>query len=79
MGILLFYDVTDKQSFINVKNWMQQIYMHAAENVCRVLIGFKCDVPPEQRCVTYQQGKAIADEFNVDFFEARARPASLPS
>lgn len=73
MGILLVYDVTNEQTFLNVKNWMRQIDTHAAENVCRVLIGNKCDVPPEQRAVTYEQGKALADEFNVAFFETSAK------
>ena len=39
MGNLLVYDVTNEQTFLNVKNWMRQIDTHAAENVCRVLIG----------------------------------------
>lgn len=49
MGILLVYDVTDERSFQNVKNWMKQIEQHASENVNRVLIGNKCDVPPAER------------------------------
>ena len=31
MGILLAYDVTNAKTFENVKNWMRQIEMHAAE------------------------------------------------
>ena len=33
MGILLTYDVTDEQSFDNVRNWMRNIEQHATENV----------------------------------------------
>ena len=73
MGILLVYDVTNEQTFLNVKNWMRQIDTHAAENVCRVLIGNKCDVPADQRVVSYEQGKALADEFGVAFFETSAK------
>ena len=43
MGILLVYDVTDEQSFNNIRNWMRQIQQHASENVNKVLIGNKCD------------------------------------
>jgi 50S ribosomal subunit-associated GTPase HflX len=49
MGILLVYDVTDERSFQNVKNWMRQIEQHASENVNKLLIGNKCDVPESDR------------------------------
>jgi Ras-related protein Rab-8A len=44
MGILLVYDVTDEQSFNNIRNWMRQIQQHASDNVNKVLIGNKCDM-----------------------------------
>ena len=47
MGILLIYDVSDENSFVNVRNWMRQIDQNAAENVNRVLIGNKADVDSE--------------------------------
>ena len=47
MGILLVYDVSDENSFTNVRNWMRQIDQNAAENVNRVLIGNKADVDSE--------------------------------
>jgi Ras-related protein Rab-8A len=49
MGILLVYDVSDENSFINVRNWMRQIDQNAAENVNRVLIGNKADVDSENQ------------------------------
>lgn len=49
MGILLVYDVSDEQSFTNVRNWMRQIDQNAAENVTRILIGNKCDVDSSDR------------------------------
>jgi Ras-related protein Rab-8A len=49
MGILLVYDVSDENSFINVRNWMRQIDQNAAENVNRILIGNKSDVEPSER------------------------------
>ena len=47
MGILLVYDVSDDNSFTNVRNWMRQIDQNAAENVNRILIGNKADVDTE--------------------------------
>ena len=49
MGILLVYDVTDDNSFRNVRNWMKQIEQNASESVNKILIGNKCDVPDSDR------------------------------
>mmetsp|Transcript_19232 Transcript_19232/g.22926 ORF Transcript_19232/g.22926 Transcript_19232/m.22926 type:complete len:202 (-) Transcript_19232:317-922(-) len=73
MGILLVYDVTNRNTFNNVKNWMRQIEMHAAENVNKVLIGNKCDVGPSEREVSTAEGEALAAEYNVNYFETSAK------
>jgi len=73
MGILLVYDVTDERSFANVKTWMKQIEQHASENVNRVLIGNKCDAAPADRRVTLEQGKKLAEEYGIKFFETSAK------
>ena len=49
MGILLVYDVSEENSFANVRNWMRQIDQNAAENVNRILIGNKSDVDASER------------------------------
>lgn len=72
MGILLVYDVTDEASFLSVRNWMRQIDQNAAENVNRILIGNKCDME-DARKVTYEAGKSLAAEFNIQFFETSAK------
>ena len=43
-GILLVYDITDKNSFLNIRAWMEQISSHADKNVKTVLIGNKVDL-----------------------------------
>jgi len=73
MGILLVYDVSDEQSFTNVRNWMRQIDQNAAENVTRILIGNKCDVDPSERKISPEQGKALASEYGIKFFETSAK------
>lgn len=73
MGILLVYDVTNAQSFNNVKNWMNQIDQHAAENVNKLLVGNKSDVPDHMRQVSHTEGKELADRYGVEFFETSAK------
>ena len=61
MGILLVYDVTDEQSFQNIRNWIRNIEQHAADNVDKILIGNKCDMP--EKAVETSRGQSLADEY----------------
>lgn len=48
-GIMLVYDVTDRASFMAVKNWVEEIDKNADKHVNRILIGNKCDVDEKDR------------------------------
>ena len=72
-GIILIYDVTNFQSYENVKNWIAQIKESASQNVIVYLVGNKIDVKEEDRCVKTEDGKKIAEEFNLPFFESSAK------
>ncbi|KAJ5074418.1 rab gtpase [Anaeramoeba ignava] len=72
MGILLVYDVTDENSFNNVRNWMKNIEKHATEDVNKMLIGNKCDMR-EQKVIETSKGQALADEFGIPFMETSAK------
>jgi len=45
MGILLVYDVTQEITFNNVTNWLKQIESHASEDVVKILVANKIDLP----------------------------------
>ena len=70
-GILLVYDITDKNTFQNIRSWMAQITQHADSNVNKILIGNKCDLHL-RRAVTYAEGEALAREYKIPFFETSA-------
>ena len=72
MGILLVYDVTDEQSFQNIRNWIRNIEQHAADNVDKILVGNKCDMTSE-KLVETARGQALADEYGIKFFETSAK------
>ena len=72
MGILLVYDVTDEQSYQNIRNWIRNIEQHAADNVNKVLIGNKADMTFE-KVVETSRGQALADEYGIKFFETSAK------
>ena len=71
-GILLLYDVTDRESFKNLSNWLIEIEKNANKNVLKVLIGNKTDLE-EKRIISYNQGKEFADTYGLKYVETSAK------
>ena len=71
-GIVLIYDITDKKTFDNVRNWLRQIKEEVSDKVCIILVGNKIDAE-EKRVVTTQEGEKMAEEYNMMFFECSAK------
>ena len=71
-GILLIYDVSDKDSFKNLSNWLIEIEKNASKNVLKILIGNKSDLE-DKRVITYNQGKEFADTYGLKFIETSAK------
>ncbi|KAH9300567.1 hypothetical protein KI387_012150, partial [Taxus chinensis] len=74
-GIIVVYDVTDLESFNNVKQWLNEIDRYASENVNKLLVGNKCDLTAN-RAVEYETAKAFADEIGIPFLETSAKNAT---
>ena len=70
-GIILTFDVTDENSFKNIRNWVKQIEQNAQNNVCKVLVGNKCD--REDRKVSFEEGSKLAGEFNMKYLETSVK------
>jgi Ras-related protein Rab-1A len=73
-GIIVVYDVTDMESFNNVKQWLHEIDRYAAENVNKLLVGNKSDLT-SKRVVSTEQGKEFADSLGIEFLETSAKTA----
>ena len=51
-GIIVVYDVTDQDTFSNVKQWLQEIDRYATEGVNKLLVGNKSDLT-QKKVVEY--------------------------
>jgi len=74
-GIIVVYDVTDKESYKNIDTWMNEVEKHASDNVSRILWGNKSDLT-DARQVSTDEGKELADQFNIRFMETSAKESA---
>lgn len=72
MGFILMYDVTNEESFNSVQDWVTQIKTYSWDNAQVILVGNKSDMENE-RVVTYDRGKQLADQLGLEFFETSAK------
>ena len=71
-GIILIYDITNKKSFENVRNWINQIKEEVSEKVSIILVGNKID-DEEHRVVPTVEGEKLSKELGLMFFECSAK------
>jgi len=72
MGFILMYDVTNEESFNAVQDWCTQIKTYSWDNAQVVLVGNKNDLEDE-RIVSFERGKQLADQLGLEFFETSAK------
>ena len=70
--ILIVYDVTNQKSFENVTTWVECVDKFAKSNVLRILVGNKTDLE-DQRVISKEDGKKLADENGLKFYEISAK------
>jgi len=75
LGIFIVYDMTNPDSFLNIREHDQEIYRFANENAQKFLIGNKCDLVND-RIVSYDDAKELADELGMMFLETSAKDST---
>jgi len=72
-GIILCYDITSRESFMNVKEWLKEIDVYSTNvDAVKLLVGNKID-RDAHREVTKEEGVAFARQNNMLFCEASAK------
>lgn len=67
-GILLFYDITDRKTYVSVTKWINDIKKLAQEEVQLVIVGNKHDLE-DQREIKSDQGEKISQAYKTSFIE----------
>ena len=75
-GIIIVYDITNKESFERVQDWIKSIYDNTDtyKEIQMIIVGNKIDLE-EMREVTKEDGLKIGKYYEIDFYEASAKNA----
>ena len=71
-GFIFVYDVSDKNSFDNIINWINLGFDNNKNSIINFLIGNKCDLE-NKRQVSQNEGEQFAKEKNLIFLEASCK------
>ncbi|KAI1232963.1 hypothetical protein IHE44_0006150 [Lamprotornis superbus] len=70
-GVIVVYDVTSAESFVNVKRWLHEINQNC-DDVCRILVGNKND-DPDRKVVETEDAYKFAGQMEIQLFETSAK------
>ena len=70
-GIIILYDITNKETFLNVSNWIKLI-QETNNGILYTLAGNKCDLKNERK-VNEEEAIKFSKENNIDFLETSAK------
>lgn len=73
-GIIIVYDITNRASFEEVRNWLDEVDRSGSETVVKLLIGNKSDLE-EKREVQTEEGRELANTLGINFVETSAKAA----
>ncbi|KAJ7333856.1 Ras- protein Rab-35 [Desmophyllum pertusum] len=70
-GVIVVYDVTSADTFVNVKRWLHEIDQNC-DDVVRILVGNKDD-DPERKVVEKDDAMKFAEQMGIQVFETSAK------
>ena len=71
-GIIFMYDITKKESFINIKKWIEETEGENPGEVKKIIVGNKID-KEEDRQVTDEMKEKLSKEVDIDLIEVSAK------
>eukprot|EP01083_Nonionella_stella_P057384 150657_1 len=74
-GALLVYDITRRDSFKHIAEWLAEARQHGNPDMTVMLIGNKSDLD-RQRQVRSEEGRAFAEENGLIFLETSAKTSN---
>jgi len=73
-GIIVVYDITDRESFENIKHWLNEIDRYGVEGVEKLLIGNKSDLTTKRQ-VSTEEAEQFSKTQGLTLIETSAKNA----
>lgn len=74
-AVIIAYDVGRRESFNNMKKWLEHVEEGTRAGIAKMLIGNKNDLSDDLREVSITEGETFAQALNLIFFETSAKDA----
>ena len=71
-AVMLVFDITNRESFENVRTWVGDVRKYGSEGLPMVLVGNKCDCE-SQRVVSDEEAEALAESLSCSYVRASAK------
>jgi len=69
---IIVFDVTNKQTFVNVDKWIEDVRAERGSDALVIIVGNKVD-KVEERSVTFEEGSKKARELDAEYIESSAK------
>lgn len=74
-GIIVVYDVTNRDSYNNIIKWLGEIDKYTRNDTITIIVGNKCDLE-STRLVEYKEAEEFASQFSIPYIETSAKTSS---
>ena len=70
--IIIVFDLTNYNSFLNLRNWIETIAVYESNDIVKVIVGNKCDLEKE-RTVNFNEAIDFCKKNNAIYIETSAK------
>jgi len=74
-GIVLVYDITNRESFTNLEMWLGEVRNYSSAQVQLILVGTKSDLA-EKRRIQFTEALEFAETHGMEYIETSAKTAT---
>ena len=72
-GIIIVFDQTDRESFNNVQNWIDDISKYSTEEPAKLIIANKDDIPNERKIIKMEDISELEKKTGLEVIKTSAK------